>query len=420
MSRLMVPPYALLRGAQGAALAGAPVPFDASDPFAKYAAPGVWVKDFDYGRAADSGLSRLYTTGAGQIAIVGTTETIGMVLDDSQGAAVGASIFADAFGYADTTALLAAGWEGWHSAGQDNTILSLSSGKLRVTNGVGQDFSRATKAISGFIVGQWYKMSVAYTVVAPASMVMIMADAQSGGTELARTGTLSTGGTHSIIFRATATALYPRFTVNDTTDARAVEIDDLSIVPISGNHLNQPTNGQRGTSQDVGGVKVWRPDAVDDNLLAAISPAVGTTMFIRVKPTGAARYLAGTLGGSTTRFYMTCNATTGQLGAGVGSVTESTITGGSDIQNIEGVAVLRATGDKVSLWWYPVGGALALLYDGSQTGSPTTTIPFRFGAINNNGTVGSAPMAGDLYKIFVVQAAMSDADVATMAAAMAA
>lgn len=409
----------MLVGAQRAALGGT-APFDPANPFVKYAQPGIWIKDFDYGRAADSGLSRLYTTGAGQIAIVGTTETIGMVLDDSQGAAVGASIFADAFGYADTTALLAAGWEGWHSAGQDNTILSLSSGKLRVTNGVGQDFSRATKAISGFIVGQWYKISVAFTVVGGSSMVLIVGTANNGGTELARTGTVSTGGTHSIIFRATATTLYPRLTTNGTTDGQASEYDDLLIVPIAGNHLYQPTNGQRGTSQDVGGVKVWRPDAVDDNLLAAISPAVGTTMFIRVKPTGAARYLAGTLGGSTTRFYMTCNATTGQLGAGVGSVTESTITGGSDIQNIEGVAVLRATGTRASLWWFPVGGALAQLYDDVQTGSPTTTVPLRFGAINNNGTVGSTPLAGDLYKIFVVQAAMSDADVAAMAAAMAA
>lgn len=406
------------RAGNPAAIAG--VAFDAAAPFTKYPYPGIWIKDFDYARAADSGLSRVYTTYAGQIAVAGTTETIGMVLDDSQGAAVGAAIYTDDFSYADATALVAAGWEGWDSGGQDNTRLSLSSGRVRVTNGTGPDYARATKAISGFVVGQWYKMSVAYTVVAPASMVMIMANAQTGGTELARTGTLSTGGTHSIIFRATATTLYPRFTVNDTTDARAIEIDDLSIVPIAGNHLNQPTSGQRGTSQDVGGVKVWRPDAVDDNLLAAISPAVGTTMFIRVKPTAAARYLAGTLGGSTTRFYMTCNATTGQLGAGVGSVTESTITGGGDIQNIEGVAVLRATGERVSLWWYPVGGALSLLYDGAQTGSPTTTIPFRFGAVNNNGSVGSTPMSGDLYKIFVIQTAMSDEDVATMAAAMAA
>lgn len=403
------------------ATAPAPVAFNAAAPFTKYPQPGIWIKDFDYARAADSGLSRLYTTGAGQIAVAGTTENIGCVLDDSQGAAVGTAVYTDNFSYADTAAMLAAGWEGWGSSTQNNSLVTLVSGKIRVTNDTGSnDFCRGTKAVSGFVAGQWYKMSVAFTQIAATSMVMIMATAQTGGTELARTGTVAASGTSSIIFRATATTLYPRLTVNTPTDGAMCDFDDLSIVPIAGNHLYQPTSGQRGTSQDVGGVKVWRPDAVDDNLLAGISPAVATTMFIRVKPTAAARYLAGTMGGSTTRFYLTCNATTGQLGAGVGSVTESTITGGGDIQNVEGVAVLRATGDKVSLWWYPVGGALALLYDGSQTGSPTTTVPFRFGAVNNNGSVGSTPMSGDIYKIFVIQAAMNDDDVATMAAALAA
>jgi len=424
MSRLMVPPYALLRGAQGAALAGAPVPFDASDPFAKYAAPGVWVKDFDYSRAAPSGLSRMYQASNGNVLVSATTQTIGFVLDET--AAIGATVFSDDFGsYADAAAVVAAGWVVQHYNGTatvvDNTRLTLVSGVARVTNGVGSsDFASAAKGFT-CVVGKTYRVTAAVIPVtaSPQVVVQIGTTAGTNGTMLINL-VLATSQTWVGYFRATATTHYFAFGHAGGADSASVGCDSVVIEELVGDHLIQTTSGQRGTSQDVSGVKVWRGDAVDDNLLAAISPAVATTMFLRVKPTGAARYLAGTLGGSTTRFYMTCNVTTGQLGAGVGSVTESTITGGSDIQNIEGVAVLRATGARVSLWWYPVGGALSQLYDDVQTGSPTTTIPFRFGAINNNGTVGSAPMAGDLYKIFVVQAAMSDADVATMAAAMAA
>jgi hypothetical protein len=393
--------------------------FDATAPFTKYAQPGIWIKDFDYARAAASGLSRMYTASDNQMLVTAATDLVGFVLDESQGAAVGTAILTEDFSYADTTALLAAGWEGYSNIGQDDAgILSLSTGRVVVTNPVGGDYARASKALS-LTSGAWYRMTVTLTRVAAVQGIMRVGTTASAGTVVA-TVTLSADGTYSTIFRATASTLYVQLYTNGSLDGQASMWDDLTVEPIAGNHLLQATSGQRGTSQDVGGVKVWRGDAVDDNLLAALSPAAATTMFVRVKVTTGGVYIAGTLASASTQFLLTCNAGTGQLGAGVGSDGFTTITGGGDIQNVEGVAVLRATGARASLWWHPVGGALSQLYDDVQNGVPTTTVPFRFGGINNNGSVGTTPLAGDLYKIFVVQAAMNDDDVATMAAALAA
>lgn len=424
MGLLRLPPYYMLAGAQ-TALGGVPLPFDAGDPFAKYAQPGIWVDDFDYSRNADSGLARLYTTSAANVAVSATTQTIGFVLDET--AEIGSAILSDDFGsYADTAAMVAAGWYcivyNGSSDVTDNTKFALVSGSCRVTNGTGSvDFVKAVRAIS-CTVGKTYRVTAVETPVTATPQATLQVGTSSTGNNntMLISGALTGTETRVGFFRATAATHYLSAGLANATDGQSFDLESVVVEEVIGNHLNQTTTGQRGTSQDVSGVKVWRPDAVDDNLLAALAPAAGTTMFLRVKPATGAKYLAGTQASSSTRFYLTCNVTTGQLGAGVGSVSETTITGGGDIRGVEGVAVLRCTGSRVSLWWYAIGGSLTQLYDDAQTGSPTTTIPFRFGALNNNGSLGSAPMDGDLYKIFVVQAAMSDADVATMAAAMAA
>lgn len=408
-------------GGMGIAGGHVVVPFDATAPFTKYAQPGIWVKDFDYSRAAASGLSRIYQESANQTLVSAATQVIGFVLDDSQGAAIGAAVLSDDFSYADVTAMVAAGWNGYDHNGAsfvvDDTALSLVSGRVRTTNPVGRDFASAVKPFTA-VVGTWYRIVVTNTQVTAASRV-VQIGTSPAGSGVFNSSSFLTAGAKSGIFRATATTLYVCLQISTGTDGNATEWDDLTITPVAGNHLIQATSGQRGTLQELP-TKVWRGDGVDDSLLAALSPAAATTMFVRVKATIGGVYIAGTQASASTRFQLTCNATTGQLGAGVGSDGNTTITGGGDIQNVEGVAVLRADGTTVALWWFPIGGAISLLYSGAQNGTPTTTIPFRFGAINNNGTVGSTPLSGDLYKIFVVQAAMSDADVATMAAALAA
>lgn len=412
------------RAGSPAALFSGPA-FDATNPFGKYPQAGIWVKDFDYSRAAPSGLSRLYTTASGDVAVSGTTQNIGFVLDET--AAIASTVLSDDFGsYADTAAMVAAGWEGRLYNGSsevtDNSVIALVSGSCRVTNGIGTsaDFTKVTRAFS-CTVGKTYRVTAVEKPVTASPGVTIQIGTTAGNNNsMLISGTITGTTTRVGFFRATATTHYVSAGHSGGTDSASFDFDSVVIEELVGNHLNQTSTGQRGTSQDVSGVKVWRPDAVDDNLLAALAPAAATTMFLRVKPTTGAKYLAGAQASSSTRFYLTCNITTGQLGAGVGSVSETTITGGGDIRGVEGVAVLRCTGSRVSLWWYAVGGSLTLLYDDVQTGSPTTTIPFRFGALNNNGSVGTAPTDSDLYKIFVVQAAMNDDDVATMAAAMAA
>lgn len=404
--------------------AAAGVPFDVADPFAKYAQPGIWIKDFDYSRAAASGLSRLYQTASGIAAVSATTQSIGLVFDESGGAAIESPLTSDDFStYANSAAMVAAGWRGYRDSNtNDDNVIALSAARVVVTNPVGGDYSRATRSFPS-VAGRVYRLRAdAVGVSGSPTNAFLQLGANAGqGTGVNLVGVTNGQTVSTVCFLvATGTTSWVNLGVDSSSDAASIAFDNVIVDAITGNHLRQSTEGQRGTSQDVSGVKVWRPDAVDDNLLSALPPAAATTLFVRLKASSGAKYLAGTQGSASTRFYLTCNVSTGQLGAGVGSIGETTITGGGDIRSVEGIAVLRCTGSRVSLWWQPVGGSLSLLYDDVQTGAPTTTIPMRFGALNNNGALGTAPMEGDLYKIFAVQAAMNDADVAAMSAALAA
>lgn len=177
---LMVPPYALLAGSMGA-LGGIPTPFDADDPFAKYS-PGIWVDDFDYSRNADSGLPRLYQASNGNVLVSATTQTIGFVLDET--AEIGSTVLSDDFGsYADTAAMVAAGWYGvFYNGSSDsvnNTKIALVGGACRIANGVGSvDFVKAVRAIS-CTVGRTYRVTAVETPVSASPQATIQVGTSS-------------------------------------------------------------------------------------------------------------------------------------------------------------------------------------------------------------------------------------------------
>jgi hypothetical protein len=145
-------------------------------------------------------------------------------------------------------------------------------------------------------------------------------------------------------------------------------------------------------------------DALDDHLLGAArcgsgdnSLAVKTTVPASLAGT---QVIAGLSGSSTARFFIGVN-TSGFLCAGVGNDSTTTIVGSTDIRGTTGVAMLVEEGSTVTLYWNGV-----VQYTGALSGAPSTTIPYCYGSLNNNGTAGSF-YGGDIYGVISLQRAFT-------------
>ncbi len=156
-------------------------------------------------------------------------------------------------------------------------------------------------------------------------------------------------------------------------------------IPVTapGNQAVQATAGFKPTYQAAGG----KFDAADDNLLTAYLAQSGANFivaYVDVPATLAAtQVVAGASGAAANRCFLAFN-TSGQLCAGVGSDSTATIVGTTDWRSQSVVVGLSFDGSTVKLF-----AGTAEEYSAAQASTPTTTIPFRIGALNNNGTAGS-------------------------------
>ena len=136
-------------------------------------------------------------------------------------------------------------------------------------------------------------------------------------------------------------------------------------------------------------------------------------MMVACEFNAAADAVIGCYGSGSNRCYITTTAG-GFLGGAVAAQSESTIKGASDIRDIPGVAVLRFDGATVSLFWKPLSGAISKIYDAAQSGANTSVPAIRVGAINQAGIAGTF-LDGDIYSVFAIQAALTDAEIAQVA-----
>lgn len=97
----------------------------------------------------------------------------------------------------------------------------------------------------------------------------------------------------------------------------------------------------------------------------------------------ALQVIAGASGSSANRTFLGID-TSGRVCGGVGSDSTGTIVGSADLRNSETVVGLSYDGTGVRLF-----AGEAEEYSAAQASTPTTTIPYRIGALNNNGTAGS-------------------------------
>jgi hypothetical protein len=155
-------------------------------------------------------------------------------------------------------------------------------------------------------------------------------------------------------------------------------IDNASLKEIPGNHGIQ-SSGTLKPIREAAGAKF---DGSDDVLRTEYRAAAGDN-FLGVKATipatlSATQIILGASGSSADRIYLGINASGFAVG-GLGNHATGVILGTTDLRNTEAVLFLTCDGTTVRLI---VNGVVE--YQAAQSGTPTTTIPFRIGCFNNN------------------------------------
>jgi hypothetical protein len=201
------------------------------------------------------------------------------------------------------------------------------------------------------------------------------------------------------------------FLVQSTSAGGNVSVSSISIRKIPGNHAVQSgSTGARPTRQAGG---ILTRDGSDDNLLSTlVGGAAGNTYATKIiapATVSALQVLAGFgAAASIGRFALGIN-TSGNLCALVGADTTSTIVApGTDVRGQTGVAALVEDGANVFLYWNG-----AQVFTKALNGAPSTAVPYRLGAFNNNGTAGSFTTASARLET-AQQAAWSPAEIASI------
>lgn len=203
----------------------------------------------------------------------------------------------------------------------------------------------------------------------------------------AGTNFINTAGTSGrVTYRLASTSSELMIFTAANSTSLPFTVHSLKLIP--GNHAVQAT-GTSTPARQAGGVS--RYDGTADNLLTSFLAQSGpmTLLYQGTVPAtlAAVQVLMGSSGSSANRCWIGVN-TSGLLCAGVGSQTESTIVGTTDVRGKSIVAALTFDGSTVTLF-LRVDGAVSQEYSAAQASTPTTAIPFRLGAMNNNGTAGS-------------------------------
>lgn len=188
--------------------------------------------------------------------------------------------------------------------------------------------------------------------------------------------------THEAIFAAKGSTNYASF--GTQADGSVISADNVVLKHLPGNHSSQATAGSRPTYQSG---PVLR-SVLDDNLLTKYVGAAANTLFYLGLFNAASDVALGSKGASDGRLFLGTDAS-GRIAGGVGTDSTSTIHGSADIRGVRDCYALRNDGSTVDLW-----EGLSNVYSAAQAGAPTTAVPLRVMALNDNGT-GASFLDGD-------------------------
>jgi hypothetical protein len=210
-------------------------------PFSLFSsgAQGAWYDPSDF--------STLFQNAAGSTPVTAVEQPVRLMLDRSRGL-VQTTILSDTFAYADTAAMIAAGWSAAGYTGSvdvaDNSLLSLVSGAMRVTAAASRQFPRSSRAITGLTSGRSY---IVYCDITPVVGTSWFVSAGTSSTGSGSTGPNGTGAqtAYPFLFQATATTMYVSFGVFSATIGHSTDFDNISVRELPGNHATAPNDASR-------------------------------------------------------------------------------------------------------------------------------------------------------------------------------
>ena len=209
------------------------------------AEPGVWYDPSD--------ITTLFQDNFGVTPVTTAGQTVGMMLDKSQGLVLGSELIVNGSFATDTNWTKGTGWT--ISGGSANSLLPNNLQTLTQVRAFPAGTYRISFTISNYIAGQ------------------LAARFSGGGSDSA--SSVLANGTYSFLLTATAARTQIDFLTTGGTGFTG-SIDDISVKLLAGTHASQATLAQRPTYQvDGTGRPYLSFDGVDDGMVTrTITPAI--------------------------------------------------------------------------------------------------------------------------------------------------
>lgn len=277
---------------------------------------------------------------------------------------------------------------GWTAVGVNIPTLAAVGGRWRATaSGSAGGWFGGYTVLTDLTIGKTYRVAVQATLQSGwtsfSNFVLTVMDG-AGATSIV--GAIrSTAGLLEMYFVATATSHAVRLRAEGAyvNGVSYAEFDDLSVKLVPGYSALQSTGTMKPTRQTSGA----KFDGSDDNLLTTYYATSGANFIaasVSVPATlSAVQVIAGASGSGANRTFLAID-TSGRVCAGVGSDSTTVHVGTTDLRGTDTVIALSYDGTTVRLFAWST-----LEYSGPQASTPTTTIPYRIGSLNSNGTAAS-------------------------------
>lgn len=212
-------------------------------------APGVWYDPSDY--------STLFQDSAGTTPVTAVEQPVGLMLDKSQGLVLGPELV--------TNGDFSNGTTGWAAT---NATLTNVAGQLRVAKDSAAAFCITRTEITGLTVGRTYRILGTFSAISLANNTQVWVGTAGGAQDLNLNRNSTTVGSISAAFVAGATTRQVEFVMNGSAGVVSVmEIDNISVKELAGNHAFQSTSASRPVLKIDGNGKLFlKFDGVDDSL----------------------------------------------------------------------------------------------------------------------------------------------------------
>ncbi len=350
--------------------------FSISDLFGNGLYPGFDFTDLDR-TATYSGQSLMYDGSTMGLPITASGNTVGLFLSKEKSAALGPELVTNGGFDADTDWTKAAGWS--IAAGVATSLTTAGN----ISANSPPDLTVGEVLRAGFDITRRANGTIRFNAV-------------NGGTS----AQVSAVATYAYGTRTTSATDQIQLQTIGTPD---LDIDNVTIKRILGNHGFQTTSGSRPAYTENGALRYLTCDGIDDGLLTPLLPASSMTLAACFRPGGNDQLVIAGRAGTTTRCYIGTD-NTGRMAGAWGSDNTTTINMGASVAGADVVVLMRVNGSVVELWGNGVLGYQAAP-NGSATGNTTQGLALGFN--NANGTPANF-LGGRIYRAVAVQRFIPD------------